>query len=288
MEPIQAGDDRPAALVDGRPVAWDRLVPGLVELAGGQVLEEAVLDDVLERRCAERGIAIGPEAIAGERSLLIESLDASPDRAEVLLKAVRASRRMGEVRFTASLKRSAMMRALVGEDAAAVAGEVATAVQVKQSERSVVRIIATAGEADAAAARARVMGPDGSVDAVRFAGVAAEVSQDDSALRGGMFGEVSEIDSGLPASLRKAVAKTDVGRVTPVIATGSGFVVAFVEKRLPARGELSVQERAVLEREVRVRAQRRAMELLAQQILSEAKVVPMDRGLGWSWGQRGR
>ena len=73
-----------------------------------------------------------------------------------------------------------------------------------------------------------------------------------------------------------------------VVGTGAGFVVAFVEKRLPARPELSMEERAAFEREVRVRVQRRGMERLARELLADARVVPMDRGLGWSWGQRGK
>lgn len=253
------------------------------------MLEEVTLEEMLERACAERGIVVGPQQIAAERALLVESLDASPDRAEELLRAVRASRKMGEVRFAGALRRSAMLRALVGDDASEQAGELSMAIRVRLSERSVVRIIATANEADAAVALARVTeGRSGAVDPMRFATVAAEVSLDESAARGGVYGEISEVDSGQSAGLRRAVAQTAVGHVTPVVSTGEAFVIAYVEKRLPARAELSGEERATLVREVRVRWQRRAMELRARQLLSEANVVPMDRSLGWSWDVRGK
>lgn len=282
-------DGRPAAIVNGREVPWDRLRPAMSELAGGQVLEDVVLEEMLERACAERGITVGPEQIAAERALLVESLDVSPDRAEELLRTVRASRKMGEVRFAGALRRSAMLRALVGEDSAEQAGELAMAIRVRQSERSVVRIIATANEAEAAVALARVTeGRGGVVDPMRFATVAAEVSLDESAARGGVYGEISAVDSGQSAALRRAVAQTAVGHVTPVVSTGEVFVIALVEKRLPARAELTGDERVALAREVRVRWQRREMELRARQLLGEAKVVPMDRSLGWSWDVRGK
>ncbi|HZW07580.1 MAG TPA: peptidyl-prolyl cis-trans isomerase [Phycisphaerales bacterium] len=281
-------DQRPAALMDGREVRWGDLLPGLAELAGGQVLEEVVLDALLERRCAERGVEVGPEEIALERALLIESLDASADRAEEMLRVVRSSRGLGEARFAGALRRSAMLRALAGEDASEVAAEVKRAERALKEERSVVRVIVTANEAAASTARARVVERGDAADAMRFAAVAAELSDDESAAVGGLVGEVTASDSRLPAALRSAVARTASGQVTPVVSTGTGFAIALVERRLPGREALTAEELTRLQRTVRTTVQRRAMERLARAVLADARVVPMDRGLGWSWDQRRR
>lgn len=281
-------EEAPAALVNGREVAWADLRPALAELAGGQALEEAVLDDLLQRRCAERGLEIGPERIAEERALLVESLDPLPDRAEEMLKAIRSARGMGETRFAGALRRSAMLRALAGEEQAEVAAELKRSERALREERSVLRVIVTANEGAAVAARAQVVQGGEPVDAMRFAAVAAEVSQDESAARGGLLGEVTTSDSRLPAALRSAVARTLPGQVTPVVGTGTGFAVALVERRLPARGELTAEELRRLQRTVQTTVQRRSMERLARALLADANVVPMDRSLGWSWDQRRR
>lgn len=281
--------DRPAALVDGRPLSWDRLTPSLIELAGGEALEEAVLDDLLERRCAQQHLAVGPDQIATERALLIESLDPSQDHAEELLRIIRTNRRMGEYRFNAALRRSAMLRALVGVNAVEENAELAVALKVRAGERAVVRIITSLNETDAAAARARVTASSTAgqpIDPMRFATVAAELSQDDARLRGGLVGEISAADTTLPAALRDTIARTPVGSITPTVATGKAFVIALVQDRLPARGEPTPQERAALAHDARVAVQRRAMERLAQAVLTEARIEPLDRSLGWSWDQR--
>lgn len=284
-----SADDRPAALVDGKEISWDRLKPGLAELAGGEVLEEVVLDELLERRCAAMQVVVGAEQVAAERALLIESLDASPDRAEELLRLIRASRKLGEARFAAALKRSAMLRALIAPKQADVDAEVEVAAKVWLSERSVVRIITCMNESDAAAARGRVTeGKDGLVDPMRFAAVAAEVSRDGLAARGGLVGEVSEVDTRVSATLREAVARTPVGHVTPVVVTGQSFVIALVQERLPKREAVSREEVKTMVREAVVRVERREMELLARELLEASSVVPMDRALRWGWEQRGK
>lgn len=282
-------DERPAALVNGREVSWERLKPGLAELAGGEVLEEVVLDELLERRCAEKGVVVGQEHVAAERALLIESLDASPDRAEELLRTIRASRKMGEARFAGTLRRSAMLRALSKVDEAALKAEIEVAVKVWEGERSVVRIITSMNEAEAAAARGRVTGGgNGPVDPMRFAAVAAEVSRDEAAARGGLVGEVGALDTRVAAGLRDAIARTAVGHVTPVVVTGQSFVIALVQERLPRREAMTREDVERVARETYARMQRREMERLARELLEDAEVVPMDRALGWGWGQRGK
>jgi len=182
-----------------------------------------------------------------------------------------------------------MLRALSSVDEAAMKAEVEVAVRLWEGERSVVRIISSMNEVEAAAARQRVTGGgNGVVEAMHFAAVAAEVSLDESAARGGLVGEVGALDTRVAAGLRDAVARTAVGHVTPVVATGEGFVIALVQERLPRRDAMTRGDVERVARETRVRMQRREMERLARELLSVAKVVPMDRALGWGWGQRGK
>jgi len=107
---------------------------------------------------------------------------------------------------------------------------------VDQNERSTVRIITTATEAEAATARTRVLAPGGLGDAVRFAATAAQVSKDDSAAAGGLLGEMGIYDTSLPLPVWQVVARTPAGLVTPVMPIGSGFGFLLVEAR--TQGEL--------------------------------------------------
>lgn len=280
--------DRPAALVDGRPILWSELQPGLAELAGGEVLEEAVLDALLADRCRRSSIAITDESITSERTLLLRSLDPSPDRAEELLREVRAARRHGESRFNASLRRSAMLRALCPLQPAERDAELAQMLRIRRAPRSVVRIITTADEQDAAATRARAAHADGTSDPARFAAAAADPLHGDPLDQRAPLAEVSSADPSVPAALRDAVDRTKPGFVTPVVFTGKAFVVALVQERLPPRPQPGPGELQALTGEAGERVQRRAMERLARSMLADARVEPLSRELGWSWDQRRR
>ncbi|HZW07928.1 MAG TPA: HEAT repeat domain-containing protein [Phycisphaerales bacterium] len=107
---------------------------------------------------------------------------------------------------------------------------------VDQNERSTVRILTTATEAEAIAARARVLGPGGMGDAARFAAAATQVSKHESAANGGLLGEMGGYDNSLPQPVWQMVARTPPGLVTPVMPIGSGFGFLLVETR--TQGEL--------------------------------------------------
>lgn len=313
----------PAALLGNRAVSWDDLRPALSEAAGAVVLGELVLDAELDARTRAAGLTIDDAAIERERALLLQSMterSGSADEAARAVAALRAQRGLGPVRFTALLRRTAMLRALVAPTVAVTPELVEEAFAVRHGEQVVLRLIVTPTSHEAAAALAEVRAAragatspvnggeskDGAsramatIDAMDFARVAARRSTDASRAAGGLLEPMSVEDSRYPAALRAAVRSLKAGEVAGPIALGgsgarggadrgsggSSFGIVYVEERRPADGATLDSVREGLERELRIGLERAAMERLAAEITRAAPVSVMDRSLGWSWERR--
>ncbi len=282
--------DRPVALLADDVITWDEIRPRLTEAVGGPVLEELVLERMLERECRARGIEITPRELATERELLAQALvitGAAPgqDRAaaERVLAQVRRERGLGEVRFAALLRRTAMMRALVQTEVAITPEAIQRAYEVRYGERFRVRLITvgSAREAMRLIERLRTGEP--------FDALAMEVSTDVSSVRGGLIEPISPEDPSWPQALREALRTMTVGEVrgSPV-ALETGFAVLRLEERLaPATDRPSPEVvRADLEQEVRVRQERLLMNRLARRLIAEAPLSVVDTELRRAWELR--
>jgi parvulin-like peptidyl-prolyl isomerase len=285
----QTGGDRaarPAALVDGRPVNWDELQPALAEAAGGIVLQEAILDRALERLARVRGITIGPEAIERERALLLNAIvrEARTEEgdAEQLLLVVRRSRGLGETRFARLLERNARLRALAAAEVEVEREEIDREFLLRHGPRYRVRVIMAATHRQAAEARQRI-GEQEEGRTLRFAEVAASVSLDPSAERGGIVDPISPADPTYPASIREALERLAPGEISAVLAIDRGFALLLMEERIPGDGVEYADVEAQISADVRRAAERMAMDDLARRLLREASVSIMDKGLEWSW-----
>ena len=118
-----------------------------------------------------------------------------------------------------------------------------------------------------------------------FAEICAQSSTHPSAPRGGLIESVSPISLGYPSALLTALSATPPGTCSQVISTESGFVVVFVEERIPARSP-SQEEREQLIAQLRLDTQRIAMQRLAEELLDQQEVIVMDRALNWAWINR--
>ena len=94
--------------------------PLLAEAAGGEILEEIALDRLLADEVERRGLSVTSEEIRREESLLLDSLIQAEVASDIrqgrrLLTDLRERRGLGEHRYSALLRRSASLRALVQE-----------------------------------------------------------------------------------------------------------------------------------------------------------------------------
>lgn len=285
--PARRIEDRPVALVAGAAVTWDDLRASLGEAAGGAALEEAALGRLLERECAAKGITIAAEQVERERELAVETLLAeggAADRedAERLLGRVRTARGLGDARYGALLRRTAMLRALVQGDVRVSDGAVQQLYRLRFGEKYRARLIVTPTAAVASRAAERIKAGES------FAAVAAEVSVDPSADRGGLIDPISPADETYPIVIRRAAEETPAGQVSRTLVLEGGFGLLLVESKIDARepsGGLDAV-RAELERGVRLRQERLLMNTLARRLLASADVQVLDRSVGWSWRNR--
>lgn len=276
-----ADGERPAAMLSGEPISWDELRPALAEAAGGRVLEEVALDRLLAKEAAASGLVIGEPEIEAERRLLAASLGAEgrdPVREAELLERVRRARGLGDARFGALLKRNATLRALVAPTVQVTEESARQAYEMRYGERIRTRLITTATlqESQGALNRLRTGEP--------FGEVAAQVSTDVSAARGGMIEPVHPSDASYPAALRQALLDARDGELAGPVALEQSYAIALREgvvRDAAAPGFESM--RAEMEVESRQSQERLQMDRLARRMLEGVGLTPLDRSLDWSW-----
>jgi hypothetical protein len=275
-----------AVVIDGSTIPWSALRGALAELGGAVVLEELALDRALEREAARRGITVGEEAIAAEERALLDELEvaAGTNRMEVL-EGVRRSRGLGPSRYEALLRRNALLRAMVRDQAAPSAAEVELSRRLAFGETRRVRLFVAGSESAASAMRQTVAGAPVEQRSWVFADRAVTGSEHPSAARGGLIERFHPEDPAYPGILGNAARGLEPGGVSAVLATASGFAVVLVEGVNPGR-EATAAETARVERRVRQRKERLAMESLARELINRSRVSPVDPDLARAWQGR--
>ncbi len=280
-----ARESEAAVVIDGSTIPWSALRGPLAELGGAVVLEELTLDRALEREAARRGIVIGEDAIAAEERALLDELEVSAgaNRMEVL-DGVRRSRGLGPARYESLLRRNALLRAMVRDSAAPSPAEIELARRLAFGETMRVRLFVASSESAASAARGAVMNAPAEQRVWVFAERAGG-SAHPSAARGGLIERFHPEDPAYPGLLGNAARQLWPGEVSPVLATASGFAVVLVEAINPGR-EATAEEAARVERRVRQRKERLAMESLARELIGRSRVSPVDPDLARAWQGR--
>lgn len=280
--PAQPGEI--VASVQGRVLTWDDLAPMLAEAAGGLVLEEVVLDQLLREEFVSRGLSLDAAAVDGERDRLLQSLSAveepSVDQSR-LLDTMRRSRGLGPVRFEALLRRSAMLRRLVADEVVVSDAAIEQAYEQAYGKRFQTRLITVSTLTEAQEIRRTL-----DQKAVPFGELAARRSTDASAGRGGLLEPISPADPSYPAPIRSILPQLKVGQVSPVIAIDSGYAILKLEQVIPASGVDPSSVRDEMGRRVRLQQERLLMDQLARRLLQSASITTHDPSLGWSWSAR--
>lgn len=282
---------KPVAIVGQRQIFASDLHESLLEAVGGQVLEELALGAMVRDACDKKGIAIGPDQVKAERTLLAEQLTAasgtSATDAELLIAQVRRTRGLGDARFTALLQRNAGLRALVRKRDGVIPvsdDDLLTAYGLKYGPRVQGRIIVTSTREAAERAAARVR------DGEPFARVAVEMSTDASASQGGLLRPMHTADVNVPVIVRRTLGGLKAGQVSDIVSLPNengvtAFAVLALESEVPANPMAPTMDaaRSQLEQEIRVVRERAKMESLGRELSRGAGVIVMDRSLDWSW-----
>lgn len=288
-QPRAPDGERPAALLNGEPVAWAALQPALAEAAGGLVLEEIVLNALLDRELASRGLTLPSDAVATEREHLVAMLQAGAaadeNQAERLIDSLRRSRRLGNERFRSLLERNAKLRLLVADTIFVTDAELQQAFHVRYGPKYRARVILVLTEREAAEIRDDLTSRPENLP-MRFAEAAARSSLDPSGPRGGILDPISPADPTYPAAIVRVLQGLEPGQLSPVVAVDRGYALVLLEEQLPAGPETLADVRSALEREVRLGKERAAMESLAARLLGAAKLTILDRSLEWGWQAR--
>lgn len=271
---------RPVALIDGSPIQWSEIRPILLEAAGAAALEELALDRLIAIELARTGRSVSKADIDRERDNLLASL--SPDRniATRLLDEVRRRDNLGPKRFEDLLKRNAGLRMLVRDEVRLSPEALAQAYDMTAGPKRQVRIItiSTLTEAERTLDRLRA--------GAAFSDVAADVSTDRSAVRGGLLEPFARSDVSYPQALREAVFSLSPGQLSSPILLDNGYAIALLEREIPATGASLESMRPQLERSVRLAQERLLMDQLARRLLRESRITVIDDDLNESWRRR--
>lgn len=278
-----AGSSTPAT-IDGVPVSWDELLPILSETSGGTALEELAFDRLLGREAERRGIVVTEEDVENEQALLAQSIgDAAGANASTidrLVDDVRRARGLGSARYAALLKRTAILRRLSADEVHITNAAVEQMHQIRHGVRLRARILTVASEQTASDVRRRLESGES------FGEIAAELSTDSSAARGGIIEPISPADPTYPSGIRAALRVLIPGQISPIIALDSGYAILGLEERIESDGVDIESVRGDLERAVRLRQERLAMNTLADRILDAADIAVFDPHLAQSWRYR--
>jgi len=275
----------PPAVIAGTVVPWSSLQPLLAEAAGAQILEEVTLDRALADEARRRGVALADEQIRAEEDTLLRTLresGAALDDAggRQVLEDLRRRRGLGPVRYQRLLRRTALLRALVQDRVDLTEEAIRRAFELRHGARYRVRLITVDSAPAADAALARLSRGES------FAEVAARVSTDASASRGGLLEPISAADLSYPSALREALPDLQPNKVAGPIALERSVALVRLEETLPADDVAFEEVRDAVEREARIAQERTLMSDLADRLLAASGVTPLDPSLAWSWRVR--
>jgi hypothetical protein len=276
-----------AASVNGRTIWQDDLQVLLAETAGGVVLEEVILDMLVGEELKRLGLSVTPGDVEREKQLLIESVLAGNDLADPdpVVTSVRAARGLGEQRFERLLRRTAGMRKVVAGDVTVDDAAIRQAFETRYGRRFLARIITVPDVPGAQRAMEQVRGEPGRPGRP-FGEVAAELSTDASAGRGGLLSPISPADPSYPPDIRAALGAMRPGQTSQVIALESSFAILRLEDVIEAQPVTLDEVRPSLERDVRGRRERVLMDQLARRLLGTADIIVLEPSLEWSWINR--
>jgi len=251
----------PVAYVNRRNVFTEDMRAELLEVAGGVVVREYVLDGLIRRQLSDRNLVVDQSDLDAEEQRMTRVLSSDPNQASLLMRELRQRRGLGPKRYPQFLWRNAALRKLVKDEVFLEPAEVRRAYDLRYGKRYEVRLIVLPNASRASAVKRRAEAGE------PFADLAPIHPQDPT----------------YPSSVRAVLPSLGVGEVSQPIVLEQGVALVQLQRVVPAR---AVQYEAVKDRlaqDVRLEAEEARMRQLATALVSEADVIILDQGLTWSW-----
>lgn len=283
--PVPTPNTRILATLGGEGISAQDMHSRLAEVGGRIVLEEILIEKLAAQACADRGIEVTQAMLAEERervwqAFIRQGVAGDEQSAERLMREVRRSRGLGPARMEGLLRRSAMLRALVADQVVVSEGSLRLAHALRYGARVEWRIITTSSLEEANAAVRRLRGGE------PFGEVAADLSTDPSAMRGGVVEPIHLEDPSYPEAVRDALTRLEEGAVSNAIAIETGFAIVLREgmTEVPVAPTPAFEAvRDELAADARLQQERLLMDRLARRLLSGAQIRVIDPALGWAW-----
>jgi len=262
-----------AVYIAGEPVTWATLRDPLVELGGSEVLTEQILSRMIDRRLAQRAIALSDAALEAEADLMRQALSSDSTRAHHMLAELRRRKGLGQVRWQLLLRRNAGMRALVQPEVTVTDDALRQAYDIRYGPRYEVRLIVvdSASQASQVLREARA--------GATFSDLAIANSTDSSRAQGGLLNPISANDPTWPLAIRQSLPSLAVGEISSPIALDQGFGILKLEGKTEGQSIPIDDVKDKLAEQVRLDVESMLMRRLARTLLDEADVVILDSTL---------
>jgi len=271
------------AFIDGNPITHDQIQESLSERAGRQAIADLILDYQLEKKVTELSIRITRSDLDREEQQFLDLIQVEDDPNANLeyMKEVRRNRGLGPTRYNDLLRRNAILRKLINAKKPSEA-ELLQALQVNLGQQFQIRLFVNSDRSLTNTSYQRVL--DAQPESTRwiFAQESFDHSSHPSADRGGFIQRFSTLDSNYPSVLRSSVQATDIGTMSNILATDSGYAFVLVESITPEVA-ISNEQRELMEEQLIIRNQRIAMEQLASDLIRQSEIIILDKALSWSW-----
>ncbi len=274
--PIRS-DDRPPAIFKDESISWDELRPRILEDSGGQVLEELLLERLLRQALRDAKIEIDSAAIALEEKAALEALSSDPARAAQLLVALRDAQSLGPNRWNALLWRNAALRALASREITVTEETIRQAFDAVHGPRRVARLIVVTDISTVERVRSRLVAGES------FAEVAAQMSIDSSAARGGLLAPITRLDPSFPPAFREALFNIKPSEISAAILLDNGYAIVQLREEIAGDDTDPAKSRPEDERAARRAQERVEMDRIARSILRDVKPTVFDDALLDSW-----
>ncbi len=266
---------RPLATWNGRRVTTSEIEPMLLEMSGEVLLREYVLSMELEREAARIKLVLDADAIARERELLTSAMAGESDQAERLLIQIRDDRGLGPERFSRLLRRLAILRAMILEDAEPGEELVIASWDAVHGPRRTARVIVVDDVAEAQDIRTAIENGE------EFMQLATERSVDPSAPRGGLLAPISRRDPAWPEEFRAALYQLKLQELSQPLAIDGRYLLIRLESETPTSGITLEQGREDAEDIARQSIQRLMMDREARRIMERSNLTIIDKSIRW-------
>lgn len=281
--PAAQGQDGDAiAMINGQPLARERLVRALIESHGLSYLQQLIVLDLARQESKRRNLRVTQADVDAEyqdalskiaADAGIEEKDATLELKTRALKNVLENRGVTMTEYMLSVERNAHLRKVVEPDIVVTEETLREEFSRTHGERVQVRHIQIPVTDRGALAEAQSRLKNGE----DFAEVARQLSRNaDSAPRGGEMAPFGFKDADIPAGLREAAFSLKPGEYSSPIQTDRYLHILKLEQRLPSDDARFEDARAAVERGLRRRVARERMESLMVELYEKAKVVVID------------